>query len=353
MSSSVIILFGGSSSERLVSVASAQNVSAHLSDARCWFLTRLGAVFEVSPAALALHQRPFEVEFSPAEKVPTWLTLDAAIHDAKARDAGVVFFLALHGGDGENGVTQKLLESHRVAYTGSDSVASAAAFDKPRAKELAAAKGATVAEAVVLPPMSVDSARRELTGLLARSKRWVLKPRADGSSHGLIHLKLSEEVEAAAQTLAKLQLPYLAEVFVAGRELTVGVVDEALDGTPSALPVSEVRLIPGGAFDYEGKYLGRGTEEITPAQLTDAEAKAAQSLAVLTHQATGCFGYTRTDMILTPEGALVLLEINTLPGMTKASFIPQQLAVAGRGLKAFLEGQLELARARHRRAFVP
>lgn len=350
---SVVILFGGSSSERLVSVASAQNVSAHLPDARCFFLTPLGAVFDIARATLASHQRPFELEFIPQTKVPQFLTLDAAIIDAKTKDPQVVFFLALHGGDGENGVTQKILEAHRVAYTCSDSAASAAAFDKPRAKELAAARGATVAEAVVLQPMNVETARRELILLLEKAKRWVLKPRADGSSHGLIHLKADHEIESAAKTLAKLQLPYLAEVFIEGRELTVGVIDEALDGTPKALPVSEVRLIPGGSFDYQGKYLGRGTEEITPAQITAAEASAAQSLAVLTHQAVGCFGYTRTDMILTPEGRLVLLEINTLPGMTKASFIPQQLAVAERPVKAFLEQQLELARARHRKTFVP
>ncbi|MFT3713266.1 MAG: hypothetical protein QM817_36890 [Archangium sp.] len=339
-----VILFGGSSSERLVSVASAQNVSAQLPEARCWFITRLGAVFDIAPAYLAAHQKPFQVEFVPFERVPTWLTLDAAIHQAKSEDADTVFFLALHGGDGENGVTQKLLESHAVAFTGSGSRASADAFDKARAKELAAAKGARIAEAVSFPPLSVDVARKELTALLARAPRWVLKPQQDGSSHGLIHLRSAEDLESAATALAGFALPYLAEMFVAGRELTVGVVDER-GGKCGALPVSEVKLIPGGAFDYEGKYLGRGTEEITPAALSAEEWKAAQDLGVLTHQAVGCFGYSRTDMILTPEGP-VLLEINTLPGMTKASFIPQQLAVADRSVKSFLELQLELARTR-------
>jgi D-alanine-D-alanine ligase len=109
--------------------------------------------------------------------------------------------------------------------------------------------------------------------------------------------------------------------------------------------VSEVRLIPGGAFDYAGKYLGRGTEEITPAELEPEAWQQAQALAVLTHTALGCRGYSRTDMILTDAGP-VLLEINTLPGMTKASFIPQQLAAAKRPVKAFLERQLTLARQR-------
>ena len=344
MASDVVILFGGGSSERLVSVASAQNVSTHLPEAECWFLAKDGAVFLVPRAVLAAHQRPFEQEFVPPGSA-RFPTLEAALDAPEAK--GRTFFLALHGGEGENGVTQRLFEQRRLAFTGSGSKASADAFDKAKARTLASAKGATVAEARTLPPMNVAMAKPALASLLAAHPRWVLKPQADGSSHGLIHLREPEQLDAAAEALAGFQLRYLAEVFVEGRELTVGVVDD--EGGPAALPVSEVRLIPGGAFDYAGKYLGKGTEEITPAQLTDAEAKAAQALAVLTHRALGCSGYSRTDMILTPRG-LVLLEINTLPGMTKASFIPQQLAAAGREVKDFLHRQLQLARSRRDQA---
>lgn len=339
MASDVVILFGGSSSERLVSVASAQNVSAHLPEAACWFLSPAGAVFIVPRPVLAAHARPFEAEFVPVGG-PDFPTLAAALD---AETSPRVFFLALHGGEGENGVTQRLFEARRLAFTGSGSKASADAFDKAKARKLASAKGAKVAEARTLPQMNVDVARAALASLLAAHPRWVLKPQADGSSHGLIHLREPEQLDAAAAALAGFHLDYLAEVFIEGRELTVGVVDD--EGGPVALPVSEVRLIPGGAFDYAGKYLGKGTEEITPAQLTEAEARAAQALGVLTHQALGCAGYSRTDMILSPR-ELVLLEINTLPGMTKASFIPQQLAAAGRSVKDFLERQLQLARAR-------
>ncbi|MDP1829583.1 MAG: ATP-grasp domain-containing protein [Archangium sp.] len=340
MVSDVVILFGGGSSERLVSVASAQNVSAHLPGAACWFLGKTGEVFVTAPEVLAAHARPFEAEFVP--KGPAdHPTLAAALDSDAAK--GATFFLALHGGEGENGVTQQLFEQRRLAFTGSGSKASADAFDKAKARALASAKGAKVAEARTLPQMSVDVAKAALASLLAAHPRWVLKPQADGSSHGLIHLREPEQLDAAAKALSGFHLDYLAEVFVEGRELTVGVVDD--EGGPAALPVSEVRLIPGGAFDYAGKYLGKGTEEITPAQLTAEEAAAAQALGVLTHRALGCAGYSRTDMILSPRG-LVLLEINTLPGMTKASFIPQQLAAAGRSVKDFLERQLQLARAR-------
>ncbi len=344
MASDVIILFGGSSSERLVSVASAQNVSTQLPDAACWFQSRQGAIFTVTHEVLGAHARPFEQEFSPPGTA-AFPTLEAALDSGAAK--GKSFFLALHGGAGENGETQRLFEQRGLAFTGSGSAASADAFDKAIARKMAGAKGATVAEARSLPPMSVDEARAALLSLLAAHPRWVLKPQADGSSHGLIHLRSESEIEPAAKALSGFGLNYLAEVFVEGRELTVGVVDDV--SGPTALPVSEVRLIPGGAFDYAGKYLGKGTEELTPAPLTESEAKAAQALGVLTHQALGCTGYSRTDMILTPAG-LTLLEINTLPGMTKASFIPQQLAAAGRSVKDFLTRQFELARQRRDRS---
>lgn len=338
MSSDVVILFGGSSSERLVSVASAQNVSAHLPDAACWFLAPDGGVFEVPPDVLAAHQRPFEAPFTPTG-TPAFPTLAAALDAAGGR----TFLLALHGGDGENGTVQRLLEARRLAFTGSGSAASAAAFDKLRTRQLAQARGARVADVECFGPESAATLATGLTALLTRHPRWVLKPRADGSSHGLFHLRGPQDVAGIAEAIAALKLDYLAEVFIEGRELTCGVLQTA-EGT-RALPVSEVRLIPGGSFDYAGKYLGRGTEELTPADLTDAQRTAAQALALLTHAAVGCEGYTRTDMIFTASGP-VLLEINTLPGLTRASFIPQQLTAAGIGVKDFLGSQLALARRR-------
>lgn len=340
MTADVVILFGGASSERLVSVASAQNVSAHLPDASCWFISREGPVFVTPPGELAAHKNPFVTELTP-KTAARWPSLDAALDSQDA--AGRTFFLSLHGGDGENGVTQHKLEVRGLAFTGSGSTASADAFDKHKTRELAAAKGARVAEARLLDTTDPGGLERALRGLLAGFPRWVLKPQADGSSHGLVHLRDATEVPAAVKKLSGLKLAYLAEQFVEGRELTVGVVDEP--GGPTALPVSEVRLLDGGSFDYEGKYLGRGTEELTPAPIDAGERAQAQALAVLTHRAVGCYGYSRTDMILTHRGP-VLLEINTLPGMTKASFIPQQLAAAHRDVKAFLTHQLELARAR-------
>lgn len=340
MSSDVIILFGGNSSERRVSAASAQNVSRLLPDAALWFWSPSGAVHAVARDEVAAHGDVFVKDFAP-RGAAAFPTLADALGSGDAR--GHAFLLALHGGDGENGTVQRALEAHGLAFTGSGSAASARAFDKAQTKALAAAKGVKVADARVLAPADAHANEAALRELLATHPRWVLKPLADGSSHGLVHLKSAAQVPEAAALLATLGLTYLAEVFIEGRELTVGVMDT--EAGPAALPVSEVRLAVNAAFDYEGKYLGKGTEEITPAHLTDAEREAAQRLAVTTHQAVGCEGYSRTDMILTASGP-VLLEINTLPGLTKASFIPQQLAAAGKDFTAFLQAQLELGRRR-------
>src|SRR5204863_5433528 len=168
-----------------------------------------------------------------------------------------------------------------------------------------------------------------------------------GSSVGLYHLLAPDDVDAAARKMEESGEPYLAEEFISGTELTVGVVDGP--GGARALPTSEVRLDQGRAFDYEGKYLGKGTKEITPADVAPAVARAAQELALAAHRALECEGYSRTDVISSPDGP-VFLELNTLPGLTRASFLPQQLAVEGTSMRSFLEGQLAIARNRRDRA---
>jgi D-alanine-D-alanine ligase len=109
-----------------------------------------------------------------------------------------------------------------------------------------------------------------------------------------------------------------------------------------------VRVEAGRAFDYEGKYLGKGTREITPAEVAPAVTRAAQELALAAHRALGCEGYSRTDIIAAAAGP-VFLELNTLPGLTRMSFIPQQLAAEGTSMAQFLDGQLAIARARRDR----
>src|SRR6267142_1736384 len=293
--SDVSILFGGTSNERRVSVASAQNVSAVLDEAEAWFLAPSGAVHRVTREELAGFQRPFERDFLPARP---------------AEFPSVV-----------------------------------AAFDKEVAKQVVSAAGVRIAHSVHLSK-DPKIMRNEMREMLAIYGRIVAKPVAGGSSVGLYHLLAPDEVDPAARKMEESGEPYLAEEFISGTELTVGVVDGP--GGARALPPSEVRLEQGRAFDYEGKYLGKGTREITPAEVPPQISAAAQAMALAAHRALGCEGYSRTDVIAQARGP-VFLELNTLPGLTRASFLPQQLAAEKTSMLDFLEGQLTIARARRDR----
>jgi D-alanine-D-alanine ligase len=340
----VVILFGGPSSERKVSVASAQNVASVLEQAEAWFWAPDGSIHRAERAALIAHQRPFEVEFMPGNG-PSWPSLQEALDDPRSRP--LTFFLAVHGTGGEDGAAQKLFEERRIAFTGPGSDASAKAFDKEWAKRVASAAGVPIAESVHLPRGDQATIGSALLGFLGRHGRVVAKPVAGGSSVGLHHLGSVADAQRAAAAIAASGEEYLAEAFVAGPELTVAVVDD--DRGTRALPASEVRLEQGRAFDYEGKYLGKGTREITPAEVPAKVSRAAQKVALDAHKALGCEGYSRTDVICSERGP-VFLEINTLPGLTRMSFVPQQLAAEGTTLKSFLDSQLALARRRRDRA---
>jgi D-alanine-D-alanine ligase len=333
----VVVLFGGDGSEHRVSVASAQNVASLLESASLWFWGRDGSVASVARDDLLSFERAFERDFTPSPR-ERWKDVESALDEA---GGGRVFFLALHGGSGENGTVQELLEERGLAFTGSGAEASRLAFDKLRARERVSARGVTVAEAVLV---TADPATHErLARLHETHGKVVLKPVADGSSHGVRMVSSERELsEALSAVVRDRGTPYFAEAFIEGRELTVGVIEEKTGAR--ALPSSEVVLEPGRTFDYDGKYLGKGVREITPADAPEETAEAARRVALAAHEACGCRGYSRTDVIAGRSGP-VFLEVNTLPGLTRASFIPQQLAAAGIEMRDFLEQQLEIARA--------
>jgi D-alanine-D-alanine ligase len=337
------ILFGGDGSERRVSVASAQNVASLLEKASLWFWRPDGSVVSVDERELLGFERPFERDFNPAA-ASSWPSLGAALDSSEGR--ALAFFLALHGGAGEDGTVQALLETRKIAFTGSGAEASRLAFDKLAARARVEARGIRVAEATTV---TGDAATHErLARLFEKHDKVVVKPVADGSSHGVRIVANERELDAAiAHVIAHPETRHLAEAFVEGRELTVGVIDE--EGGLAALPCSEVVLEAGRTFDFDGKYLGKGVREITPAVVSAEMAQEAQSVALAAHEAVGCRGYSRTDIIMGKDGP-VFLEINTLPGLTRPSFIPQQLHAAGIEMGRFLERQIEIAVAAARKA---
>ena len=329
----LILLFGGISDERLVSVASAQNLAVRLSTAELWFIDPTGAVVRTSVEELSKHQRPFEVPFQPMSK-PFAKSTEEALSDVNGR----VIFIGLHGTEGEDGSLQTLLENRNIRYTGSRSKSSQMCFDKTLAKTHIADSGLMVPAGFEVSKNDETALHKIVTAFKDYDKL-VAKPASSGSSFGLRFLNSVADCEAFAIELKTCPYDvYLIEQCLIGRELTVGIIERE-NGKRLALPPSEVVVQAGQTFDYQGKYLGRGSTEITPAELTIKDRDLCQSLALQAHIVLGCRGYSRTDMMLTKKGP-VFLETNTLPGMTKASFVPQQLDAAQIPLETFISEQV-------------
>jgi D-alanine-D-alanine ligase len=322
------ILFGGTSRERLVSVASAQALTQALPEAELWFWDLDGTVHVTSQARLLGHEKPFEVPHKADGA--TLGTVVQALEAAAAEDR--ILVLGLHGGTAENGQFQVLAEARGVPFTGSGSAASHLAFDKTAAKLFAGLAG-------VYSPSTVTI--DEADEALSHYGRLIAKPASEGSSYGLIYVNSSQDIAAVRRESAS--MAYLIEPFIAGPEATCGVLEQ-LDGSIIALP--PVEIVPGdGAFDYAGKYLKSTTQEICPARFAPEINAELQKLAIKAHKAMSCRGYSRSDFIISDKGP-VYLETNTLPGLTKASLYPKSLKAQGIDFIDFLNGQIELAIAK-------
>jgi len=229
---------------------------------------------------------------------------------------------ALHGRYGEDGVIQGVLELLQIPYTHSGVLASAAAMNKEVAKSIMAAAGVPVPKGCVLHRL--DAARKH-----ALPRPYVLKPVSEGSSFGVFIVR--EDQEHPPQELTRGDWAHgdfmLAEEFIAGRELTCAVMgDRPLD-------VIEIVAAGGGWYDYEAKYIKGGSTHILPANLKPNFYLKVQQLALEAHRALGCRGVSRADFRFDDRpdgtGALVVLEVNTQPGMTETSLVPEMAAHAG------------------------
>jgi len=323
----ITILFGGTNTERLVSVASAQALHEALPEADLWFWDVSDTVHEVQSQALRSHARPFEDPFKPGTR---GIGLEQALDQAKAEQRLLV--LALHGGRAENGELQVMCEMLGIPFTGSGSASSHLAFDKIAAKRFAAIAG--VKAPIGLRLEDIDAALVEYDKLIA-------KPVRDGSSYGLIFVNSTQDL-AAVRNAAKTE-EYVIEPFISGVEATCGVLEQS-DGSVIALPPIEIVPAEGG-FDYTAKYLLKSTQEICPGRFAPEITAQIMDQAVKAHQAMSCGGYSRSDFIVSQQGP-VFLETNTLPGLTKASLYPKALKAQGIEFVDFLQGQIALATKR-------
>jgi len=334
-----VILFGGQGAERLVSVASAQNIARHWRSATLLLLWQRGDVVIVPHQTLAAHARPFEEELAAEQLAPYGDSLDRAL--TRVRDERRVLVTALHGGAGEDGQVAAICERLGIPFTASGSTASALAWDKVMAKACAAAAGLQTAPSLVIQPSATLAYTPALAKWLHTYGALVAKPVRDGSSHGIRFL----DTERACSELLSHDRhgTYLVEPLLRGSEASVGVVDTPLG--PRALEPVEIQLQAGAQFDYEHKYLGHGVLELCPSTYPPDVVRALRVAAETIHRETGAWGYSRSDFILTDVGP-ALLELNVLPGMTQTSLFPKALAAEGIELGEFLRTQAALAIAR-------
>lgn len=279
----VAVLMGGESSEREVSLDSGRNV-----------LEALRARGIAADSVDGMHN----------------LVRELGDGSEKSRHFDRVFNI-LHGGVGENGVLQGLLDALRVPYTGPGVLGSALTMDKIRTKQVWMAEGLPTARFVRLPPgADVEAAMREL-GLPV-----FIKPSAEGSSVGVFRVTSEAELAPAIGFARGYDGELLAEQLVAGGEYTVGILGEV------ALP--SVRIVPPGDwYDYHAKYVSDDTQYLCPG-LDDAGDEAEiRRLALAAFRAAGCSGWGRVDVMRHADGHFALMEINTAPGMTSHSLVPK------------------------------
>jgi D-alanine-D-alanine ligase len=245
-----------------------------------------------------------------------------------------VVFLALHGTYGEDGVVQKQLDSLGVPYTGCDAEASRIAFDKVLTKQSCIQAGVPTAKFV-----SVHAVTEPFPANL--SLPVVVKPSRQGSSVGLEFVEHVEDWPAALAAALKFDFEVLVEEKIIGRETTVGI----LDG--KALPVVEVRP-KAGSYDYKNKYTAGNTEYFCPADFDAATTKRIQAAALGAFRAVGGRDYARVDVMVRADGSPVVLEVNTLPGMTETSLLPKAAAAGGINFTELCQRMVDLALERRR-----
>ena len=245
-----------------------------------------------------------------------------------------VIFLALHGGTGENGTLQSLLELTGIPYTGSGPLASAVAMDKDISKRLFVHADVATPDWVLAPYEAKLAAERF-------GFPFIVKPNKQGSTVGLSVVRSLADYEKAIEEAFRHDDEVMVEAFVAGRELTVPILGD------EPLPIGEI-IVEREIFDYETKYQSGMAQEIFPADLTGDQTIRAQSMALKAHRALKLSGYSRLDFRLDAQGEMWCLEANTLPGMTAASLFPKGAAAAGMGFPEVCERICQLAIQEHR-----
>lgn len=298
------VLMGGSSSERGISLKSGKAVYQ--------------ALKHLSLAAVAIDIKTEDIKKNI--RLIKYHKIDCA-------------FLALHGRFGEDGRIQEILDVLKIPYTGSGALASRLAMDKIASRQIFALAGLKVPRYKVLNKPAYRSG-----GRFQNSLGWplVIKPAMSGSSIGLSMINKKSELKKAIESAFAFDERIIIEEHIAGREVTVGILDN------QALPVIEI--IPNNEFfDYEAKYHAGMTEYVVPAKIKRSIACKIQAVALSAHRLLSCFGSSRADMILSESGQPYILELNTIPGLTATSLLPKAAKCKGIDFNQLCLKLIELA----------
>lgn len=327
----IVVLAGGLSPERNVSLSSGAMVSEALREQghQVALVDLFFGTEGVEGPAEALYDAPVPQAFKRiGRQAPDLAQVRAARRDRSPSSIGPgvlelcagadVVYLALHGACGEDGRIQAALDLLGVPYTGSGCLASAIAMDKDLTKRVVAPLG------VKTPAwMLVESDGMDIDAVCAQAKLpCVVKPDDSGSSIGVSIANDEAELRAALKAAANEGSRILIEQYICGREVQIGILGD------KALP--SIEIIPAeGFYDYRNKYQPGAAREITPAEIPAETEQRLADAALTVFHALNLSAYSRADFILDAEGELWFLEINTLPGMTPTSLVPQEAAAVG------------------------
>lgn len=332
----VAVLMGGISSERDISLSTGRQILQSLDSDK---YDAIGVDAALLPGSNRAISKGSETEIAAVAEVRNSLTGSNALASVDAIASPTsnlrpdVVFIALHGKFGEDGTVQGMLDLLGIPYTGSGVLASALCMDKSMTKKVLAADGIPVPESVDFTVMKGRWDTESVAEAVAEvGYPVIVKPSRQGSTIGMTKVNAPAGLNDAIRDAAAYDEQIIVERFITGTELTVGVLG---NDEPVALPVIEI-VPKGGFYDYEAKYAPGGSEHIIPARITDVQTREAQEIALKSFRSLGCSGMARIDIMLGADGMFVL-EVNTIPGMTPTSLLPEAAKAVGIGFSRLLD----------------
>ncbi len=329
----VVVLMGGDSPEREVSLVTGQKIAETLRE-------NGHEVIKIDPSATKNEM----TELNGTDH--HWLGIDFSEQDVQPLHRGSLYlknilvikhlkpdivFIALHGNRGEDGVVQSMLETAEIPYTGSNSVSSVLAMQKDISKQYFRVNNLPTPKAYILD--RPEASRKKLKRLTFPQ---IVKPNDQGSTVGLTLAKNIEELEEGVDLAFKYSSKVIVEEYIPGREIAIGIVKSR------TLPAVEIKP-KHELYDYECKYTSGMSEYEVPAKLSEELSQILHNMALKVHNILGCSGYSRVDFRITDKNEPYILELNSLPGMTPTSLVPKAAKEAGINFNTLIEMIIEEA----------